>query len=98
MLEGYFSTAEEIANELVPNEKPFVQIANKDGKSEKLYTRLKEKKPYPMVLLADRGSASASEVLAAALKEASGAKNIWGKQPLVKGLSSSKSNWTGKVT
>lgn len=81
---GLLSTAEEIANELVPNEKPFVQIANKDGKSEKLYTRLKEKKPYPMVLLADRGSASASEVLAAALKEASGAK-IFGETTFGKG-------------
>ena len=73
---GLLSSAEEIANELVPNQKPFVQIVGKDGNPEKIYTRLKQKKPYPIILIMDRGSASASEVLAAALKEAGGYKTL----------------------
>src|SRR5699024_4251414 len=40
------------------------------GEVEKYYTNLAEKKDYPISVLIDEGSASASEILAVAMKEA----------------------------
>ncbi|WAA12001.1 S41 family peptidase [Fervidibacillus halotolerans] len=73
---GLLSTVEEIVQHIVTNQKPFVQIEGKNGKREPLYTKRSEKKPYPMVVLMDKGSASASEILAAALKEGEGIPSI----------------------
>lgn len=69
---GLLSSVEEISGQLVTNSKPFVQIEDKSGGKEELYTKLKKKKPYSIVVLTDKGSASASEILAAALKEGEG--------------------------
>lgn len=69
---GYLQAVEKIANLLVPDNKPIVQIEDRQGKKQPFYSTLKTKKSYPVVCLIDGGSASASEILAGALHEAAG--------------------------
>ncbi|OIK16365.1 peptidase S41 [Bacillus sp. MUM 116] len=69
---GYLNSVEDILNEFVPKDKPMVQIQKRNGKRDQFFSTLKEKKGYPVVVLVDKGSASASEILAGALKEADG--------------------------
>ena len=69
---GYLKSVEDISKLIIPNHKPFVQIENREGEKQRVFSTLKEKKDYPIVGLIDKGSASASEILASALKEAGG--------------------------
>ncbi len=69
---GYLQSVEEIAELIIPNSKPFIQIEDREGNKQQSVSSLKKKKPYPIVGLIDEGSASASEILAAALKENGG--------------------------
>lgn len=69
---GYLDKVQNIAGQLVTSAKPIVQIEDRNGKKRPIYTDNKRKKPYPIVGLIDGGSASASEILAAALHEAGG--------------------------
>ncbi|TYR80105.1 PDZ domain-containing protein [Priestia megaterium] len=69
---GYLQSVEKMLDELVTDAKPYVQIEERDGKRQKISSSLKEPKDYPIVALIDGGSASASEILAGALKEAGG--------------------------
>ena len=69
---GLLSSVEEILKELIPNHKPYLQIEERSGKKVPYYSSKKRAKPYPIAVLIDAGSASASEILAAALKEAGG--------------------------
>lgn len=69
---GYLAAVEEISNLLVPEGRPILWIEDRDGNKKATKSSLDGKKPYPIVVLIDRGSASASEILAAALKEAGG--------------------------
>lgn len=69
---GLLSSVEEILNDFVTNDKPMVQIEQRNGEKEKFFSTLKRKKAYPVAVLVDKGSASASEILAASLKEAEG--------------------------
>lgn len=66
---GLLDSVEEILEHFVPSDIPFVQIEDSQGEKEKRYTKLKEKKPYPINVITDEGSASASEILAVALQE-----------------------------
>ncbi|MCJ8007649.1 S41 family peptidase [Lederbergia wuyishanensis] len=66
---GMLSSVEDILFQLVTDKKPYVQIEERSGKRIPYSTALKEKKPYPITVLIDEGSASASEILAAALNE-----------------------------
>ncbi|WP_404429293.1 S41 family peptidase [Sutcliffiella horikoshii] len=67
---GLLDQVQIIAAELVTKEKPYVQIEQRDGEKQRFFSSLTDKKPYEIVTLIDKGSASASEILAGALKEA----------------------------
>ncbi|WP_407640166.1 S41 family peptidase [Bacillus massiliglaciei] len=69
---GLLSSVQEILSELIPKDKPYLQIAERNGNTQSFYTELKQKKEYPIAVLTDKGSASASEILAGALQEAGG--------------------------
>lgn len=67
---GYLQAVEGVLEELVVKNEPYLQVENRDGQREKYYTKLSKAKPYPINVLIDKGSASAAEILAAALSEA----------------------------
>jgi carboxyl-terminal processing protease len=62
-----------ICEQFVPRDKPVLITEDKAGKREVYYGKADRTKPYPIIVLVDRGSASASEILAGALKESAGA-------------------------
>lgn len=66
---GLLDTVEDILKQFVPKDLPYVQIEDKQGEKEPYYSNLKEKKSYPVSVVVDEGSASASEILAVAMKE-----------------------------
>jgi carboxyl-terminal processing protease len=69
---GLLVSVEDILKEFVTKEKPFIQIEKRNGDKERHFSNLTEKKDYPVAVLINKGSASASEILAGALKEAAG--------------------------
>lgn len=64
---GLVTACVDIANRLVPKG-TIVSVVNKDGKTESYTSNLAESK-YPIVVLIDGNSASASEILAGALQD-----------------------------
>lgn len=66
---GYLTSVLEIGNLVIPNKGIIVQIEDRDG-NKKAYRSSLGKAKYPIVGLIDKGSASASEILASSLKEA----------------------------
>jgi carboxyl-terminal processing protease len=69
---GYLTSVQEILKEFVPKNKPLVQIEQRNGHKKRYFSTLTEKKDYPVVVLVNKGSASASEILAGSLQEADG--------------------------
>lgn len=80
---GYLNAAEEIASLFLKKGKVIYSLEDKEAKKEVLDTT-KESRDYPIVVLIDGATASASEILAAALKESYGATLI-GTQTYGKG-------------
>lgn len=80
---GYLESVEEILEHFVTDKKPILQVEQRNGEKQKVYTKQKERKSYPVSVLIDGGSASASEILAGALKEGEGyelvGENTFGK-------------------
>lgn len=67
---GLLNSVEDMLKMFVTKDIPYLQIEDRSGKKEPFYSDLKEKKDYPISVLVDEGSASASEILAVSLKEA----------------------------
>ena len=68
---GYLTTVTDIASQLLPKDKVIYQI-EKDGKRESTKDKTNTKREYPIAILVNENSASASEVLAGVIKESYG--------------------------
>lgn len=79
---GLVTSCVEVANMLVPQGR-IVSVVQRDGTREDYDSDLKEKK-YPLVVLIDKNSASASEILAGALQDTKAA-TIVGEKSYGKG-------------
>jgi carboxyl-terminal processing protease len=66
---GLLNVVVEMGQMLVPNKGVILQVEDPTGKREVVKSTLADKKPYPIVVLIDKGSASASEIFAGAMKE-----------------------------
>lgn len=80
---GYLSVATSIISLFLPTNKVIYQLQDKQH-TQKVYSQSKEKRDYKIAVLVNENSASASEILAAALKESYGA-TIVGKTTYGKG-------------
>ncbi|MBM7580097.1 S41 family peptidase [Jeotgalibacillus terrae] len=69
---GLLSSVEEVLSHFITDKKPFMYVEQRSGKREALTSATKSKKEYPVTVLIDEGSASASEILAAAMYEVEG--------------------------
>ncbi|MBM7675990.1 S41 family peptidase [Gracilibacillus alcaliphilus] len=69
---GLLPAVEEILKNFIPKDKAYMQIEDPTGKKTRYFSDLEEAKEYPVVTIVNEGSASASEILAAALNEAEG--------------------------
>ncbi|GIN89232.1 peptidase S41 [Siminovitchia terrae] len=81
---GMLSSVDDILQQLVTDKKPYVQIEEKSGKKNPYFSGMEERKTYPISVLIDEGSASASEILAGALLEIEG-YDLIGKKTFGKG-------------
>ncbi|MBN6885537.1 carboxyl-terminal processing protease [Cytobacillus horneckiae] len=69
---GLLDQAIEISSLFVPEGEILFQIEDRNGNKEAVQSVNKENKDIPLVVVIDKGSASASEILAAAVQESAG--------------------------
>ncbi|GAA0285414.1 carboxyl-terminal processing protease [Gracilibacillus halotolerans] len=67
---GLLPAAEGILEQFIPKDKPILQMEDENGKKTRYFSNLSDPKDYPVAVLINEGSASASEILAISLKEA----------------------------
>ena len=72
---GYLTSVTDIASMFLPKNKVIYQLDTK-GVVEQIYSKTKDSRNYKIVVLIDKASASASEILAAAMQESYGATLI----------------------
>ena len=72
---GYLTTVTDIISTFIKKGEPIYQLKTKE-EVEIVYDKTDESRNYPIVVLANSGSASASELLVGALKEIYGAKIV----------------------
>lgn len=72
---GYLTSVEDMISLFIKKDEPIYQLKTKD-KIEIIKDKTEDARNYPIVVLVDGGSASASELLAGALKETYGAKLV----------------------
>ncbi|GAA3412731.1 S41 family peptidase [Paenibacillus hodogayensis] len=72
---GMLQAVVEMLEPFVPKGKPIVQVEDRNGQREQTVSK-GSTKPYPIAVLINNGSASASEIMAGALQEAAGAKLV----------------------
>jgi carboxyl-terminal processing protease len=70
---GYLNAAIDISNLFIDEGKTIVKLQSRKGEPEVVLSEGGKKYKYPIIVLIDNGSASASEILAGALKESAGA-------------------------
>ncbi|WP_102028670.1 S41 family peptidase [Salirhabdus sp. Marseille-P4669] len=80
---GLFESVEVILENFIPKDQPYVLFEHRNGEKQRFYSGTNDKKDYPISVLMNNGSASASEILAAAMKEAG--YDIVGEQSYGKG-------------
>lgn len=66
---GLLDVTEDILKLFIPSDRPYMQIADNEDNKTRFFSDLAEAKDYPVSVLIDEGSASASEILAIALNE-----------------------------
>lgn len=66
---GLLNVVEDMLSLFVPEDLPYLQIEHANGEVDLFHSTLEEKKEYPISVIINEGSASASEILAIALKE-----------------------------
>lgn len=72
---GMLQAVVDMLESFVPSGKPIVQVEDRNGEREQTVSK-GSAKPYPIAVLINNGSASASEIMAGALQEAAGAKLV----------------------
>ncbi|MFD2638984.1 S41 family peptidase [Piscibacillus salipiscarius] len=81
---GLLNSVQEILGNFLPKDEPFMQVSMRDGDPQPYYLKQSGEKDYPISVLTNEGSASASEILAGAMKEVGGYE-IVGKTTFGKG-------------
>jgi carboxyl-terminal processing protease len=66
---GLLNVVVDMGQKLIPDGGIILQVEDSNGQREVIKSTMEGKKPYPITVLIDKGSASASEILAGALKE-----------------------------
>lgn len=81
---GLLDVVQEILREFIPSDRPYMQVEDGNGEKERFFSNTETAKSYPVTVLIDEGSASASEILAVSLQETIDA-NVVGQTSFGKG-------------